>query len=819
MEILNTLNLTRISGGTKLKQGDFGSVLSYSLADENGQEITSFDTKTAYINLVLDDKILFTTTTQVDISRVTFHIDKALPIGLYYLEIKIDDYIFPSDKDSVILIEEGAIAYDLKDLIPNYDVAMTITTILSDLAQKGMNITNLQTKVNAIYDKALSNNAEIIEARGGKSTLNGRLDGLDIKDTDLQSQINTNKTNLQSQISTNKTNITNTNSRIDNITATAGNGTVPSELTDIRVGDDGVTYTSAGEAIRKQLNNIKKGTFRMFQLKNEDFVQKTINTNSGRLSFGNYAVYYGNSTFKKINSDMLLYKNITGYRTIMYYFKKDLTYISAETLGDTIKTGIYTPNIPVDAYYFALSIGETAWDLSNNIVLSNINIFSRIPLSDFEVPKQHERFEYCSVNPLIADTSLVSSNGWYTLINSNVTTITTSTLVKIRVVWALNGKNVLYEEFLNTSENQKITISKTLPSADVYFSISLQSGELITVSKVAEIIGVDKFSTYENYELIPGDFSLFNLTGPICYRFVENSTRKVLSKPIFFDDHNYKWLSQKDSYAIAINSNDLELSNTTKETTRFIYHPNKFIMLRSSDNFYLTRENRNLLTDFPSIIGHRCFMSEAPENTIEALKKAHENGYRAVETDVKKTSDGVLVIHHDDTLLRMCGVDKKIADITLTELKSYPIISGSHIEDYQNVKIPTVTEFLNAAKMLDIIVFMDGLHLFPIDEVTPIIKGYNVYPRLSGYNASTIYNGITHFLGNELVGQPLSSNYPINIFTSWQGDAIKAEVDKIKKLNLKSTYFLDVGQEKDLAEINKVGFDALIVNKYGKNLI
>ena len=147
MEFFNSLNLTQIKGGTKLKQGDLGSVLSYSLTDENGQEITSFDNKTAYINLVLDDKIWFTTTTLVDISRVTFRIDKAIPIGLYYLEIKIDDYIFPSDRDSIILIEEGSTPYDLKELVPNYDVNMTLKGILSDLSQKGIDITDLKTKL------------------------------------------------------------------------------------------------------------------------------------------------------------------------------------------------------------------------------------------------------------------------------------------------------------------------------------------------------------------------------------------------------------------------------------------------------------------------------------------------------------------------------------------------------------------------------------------------------------------------------------------------------------------------------------------------
>lgn len=178
MEFFNSLNLTQIKGGTKLKQGDLGSVLSYSLTDENGQEITSFDNKTAYINLVLDDKIWFTTTTLVDISRVTFRIDKAIPIGLYYLEIKIDDYIFPSDRDSIILIEEGSTPYDLKELVPNYDINMTIKGILSDLSQKGIDIRDLKTKMNAIYNNALADHAEVADARGTYATLSDKLSAL-----------------------------------------------------------------------------------------------------------------------------------------------------------------------------------------------------------------------------------------------------------------------------------------------------------------------------------------------------------------------------------------------------------------------------------------------------------------------------------------------------------------------------------------------------------------------------------------------------------------------------------------------------------------
>ena len=244
MFYFNTLNLKQLSGGNQVKQGDFGSTFTYELADEKGRELNIFDQKTAYVNLVLNNNIVFTTTVIVDGSTVTFNIDKAIPTGLYFLEIKIDSYILPSDRQTIILVTAGAVAYDLKDLVPNYDTNMTITGILSDLSQKGIDINDLKTKMSAIYNNALADHAEIIQARGGQSSLDARLDGLDARDTDLQNQINTNKTS-----------ITTAGSRIDNLIANAGNGTVPSELTDMRVGID-ASYPTAGASVRGQITNL-----------------------------------------------------------------------------------------------------------------------------------------------------------------------------------------------------------------------------------------------------------------------------------------------------------------------------------------------------------------------------------------------------------------------------------------------------------------------------------------------------------------------------------------------------------------------------------
>ena len=143
----NTLNLIQVGGGTQVKQGDLGSKFSYKLANEKDQELDDFDKEVAHIDLVLNDKIVFTTTATVDNSTVTFNIDQTLPVGLYFLEIKIRDYIFPSDKQTIIFVQSGGVAYDLKELVPNYDVNMTLKGILSDLSQKGIDITDLKTKL------------------------------------------------------------------------------------------------------------------------------------------------------------------------------------------------------------------------------------------------------------------------------------------------------------------------------------------------------------------------------------------------------------------------------------------------------------------------------------------------------------------------------------------------------------------------------------------------------------------------------------------------------------------------------------------------
>jgi glycerophosphoryl diester phosphodiesterase len=90
----------------------------------------------------------------------------------------------------------------------------------------------------------------------------------------------------------------------------------------------------------------------------------------------------------------------------------------------------------------------------------------------------------------------------------------------------------------------------------------------------------------------------------------------------------------------------------------------------------------------PRIFAHRGFAADhvAAENTIQAFKAALALGATHLETDIQVTKDGVPVLFHDDDLLRVAGLPRKISEVSLAELAGLQLIDGG--------KIPTLREAL-----------------------------------------------------------------------------------------------------------------------------
>ncbi len=95
----------------------------------------------------------------------------------------------------------------------------------------------------------------------------------------------------------------------------------------------------------------------------------------------------------------------------------------------------------------------------------------------------------------------------------------------------------------------------------------------------------------------------------------------------------------------------------------------------------------------PLIIAHRGESFDAPENTLAAINLAWERDAEAVEIDVQLSKDNELVVIHDTDTKRLTGIDKKIKDQTLEELKKLDVGSWKDIT-FVDEKIPTIDEVL-----------------------------------------------------------------------------------------------------------------------------
>lgn len=98
---------------------------------------------------------------------------------------------------------------------------------------------------------------------------------------------------------------------------------------------------------------------------------------------------------------------------------------------------------------------------------------------------------------------------------------------------------------------------------------------------------------------------------------------------------------------------------------------------------------------------HRGFKGQYPENTMLAFRKAIEAGADGIELDVHLTKDNELVIIHDEKLDRTSDGSGLVKDKTLAELKKLNL--SKLYPDYQIQEIPTLAEYFDFAKDLDII--------------------------------------------------------------------------------------------------------------------
>ena len=126
----------------------------------------------------------------------------------------------------------------------------------------------------------------------------------------------------------------------------------------------------------------------------------------------------------------------------------------------------------------------------------------------------------------------------------------------------------------------------------------------------------------------------------------------------------------------------------------------------------------------PFIIAHRGGSLEAPENTLASFKHAVDVGAKFVELDVQMSSDGELVIIHDDTLDRTTTGSGPVGYLTFDELREFD--AGVKKGDkWKGEKIPTLREVLDlcVGAGVGVVIELKSPHLYPgmVEKVAALL--------------------------------------------------------------------------------------------------
>lgn len=126
------------------------------------------------------------------------------------------------------------------------------------------------------------------------------------------------------------------------------------------------------------------------------------------------------------------------------------------------------------------------------------------------------------------------------------------------------------------------------------------------------------------------------------------------------------------------------------------------------------------------LIAHRGGVVDSlrEENSQEALQEAINRGYYMVETDVRLTSDSVLVTHHDANLKRTFGIDTLLSDMTWKELST---LRNKH--GYRILLFEDVLKMAEGQLQIMIDLKIPGRHPAVFNQMIALLKKYDLYQQ------------------------------------------------------------------------------------------
>ena len=103
------------------------------------------------------------------------------------------------------------------------------------------------------------------------------------------------------------------------------------------------------------------------------------------------------------------------------------------------------------------------------------------------------------------------------------------------------------------------------------------------------------------------------------------------------------------------------------------------------------------IKDTVTVVAHRGAAGKAPENTLASIRQAIADQADWVEFDVQESADGEVVVIHDSDFMKLAGVDLKVWDGTLAQIREIDI--GSWFDPrFSTERVPTLLEVLEETR-------------------------------------------------------------------------------------------------------------------------
>ena len=127
-----------------------------------------------------------------------------------------------------------------------------------------------------------------------------------------------------------------------------------------------------------------------------------------------------------------------------------------------------------------------------------------------------------------------------------------------------------------------------------------------------------------------------------------------------------------------------------------------------------------------TLVAHRGYSAQAPENTIPAIQKAAEYGFDYVEIDIRQTKDGVWVLIHDEDIKSVCDKKGKVSSYTYYDLVTCNVVRGANAKEYTDLKVPTLEQALNACMEYNIVPMIEIKDYTPegIPKLLELVEKY-----------------------------------------------------------------------------------------------